>query len=60
MKNLCRLVYSVIQLLQSVVINCFYRSHLECHFHELYFMPEMPELADVNAVLRSYMKSTYR
>ena len=31
------------------------------HFHELYFMPELPELADVNAVLRSVMEeSAYR
>ena len=36
------------------------RAALKHHFHELYFVPEMAELADVNAVLNNYISEPNR
>jgi serine/threonine-protein kinase ATR len=33
---------------------------LKQHYHELYFMPDIPELADVNAVLKKYQEGQHR
>ena len=33
------------------------RLALEHHLHELYFVPDLPELADVNAVLHHYTQA---
>ena len=30
------------------------------HFHELYFLPDVPELTDVNAVLKNYTEGSHR
>lgn len=38
----------------------FGRSYLSDYFHDLYFVPETPELQDINAVLKDYSESPSR
>ena len=38
----------------------FYRNSLNQHFCDLYFIPEIPELADVHAVLKRHNQALTR
>lgn len=37
-----------------------FREGLHEHLHELYFIPDIPELIHVNAVLKQYIEGQYR
>ena len=40
-------------------VSVLFSEVLESHFHELYFIPEIPELQDVNKVIRSKTMRRY-
>ena len=58
MYSCLKLPHSNWERLHSVGDNCpfyiCYRSELQKYFHEIYFLPDLPELADATAVLKHY------